>query len=58
MFSRIIAQFANRATITKKLKKAFHRYTTVFQKLGKTNEDVNTRIMKNTLKSRNLKQNV
>ena len=48
LFSRKIAQVGNRATLTKQLKKAFHHYQTVYQRLGKTHEDRNTSIMKNS----------
>ena len=42
------AQGRNRATLTKQLKKVFHRYPNVFQKSGETHEEINTSIMKNT----------
>ena len=45
LFSRMIVQ--DRATLTKQLKKAFHRYPNVFQKFGKTHEEINISIMKN-----------
>ena len=48
LFSRMIAQDGNRATLTKQLKKVFHHYPTVFQKFGKTHEEINISIMKNT----------
>ena len=48
LFSRMITQGGNRAVLTKQLKKASHRYSTVFQKFRKTHEEMNTRIMKNT----------
>ena len=47
LFSRMIAQGGIKATLTK-LKKAFHGYTIVFQKLCKTHEEINTSITKNT----------
>ena len=47
LFSRIIVQDGNRATLTKQLKTAFHRYPNVFQKFGKTHEEMNISIMKN-----------
>ena len=46
LFSRMIVQDGNRATLTKK-KKAFHRYPNVFQKFRKTHEKINISIMKN-----------
>ena len=42
-FSRMIVQDGNRATLTKQLKRAFHRYPNVFQKFGKTHEEINIR---------------
>ena len=36
LFSRMIVQDGNRATLTKQLKTTFHRYPNVFQKFGKT----------------------
>ena len=39
LFSRMIVQDGNRATLTKQLKTAFHRYPNVFQKFGKTHEE-------------------
>ena len=42
-FSRMIVQDGNRATLTKQLKMAFHRYPNVFQKFGKTHEEINIR---------------
>ena len=47
LFSRMIVQDGNRATLTKQLKKVFHRYPNVFQKFGKTHEEINISIMKN-----------
>ena len=47
LFSRMIVQDGNRATPTKQLKTAFHRYPNVFQKFGKTHEEINISIMKN-----------
>ena len=47
LFSRMIVQDGNRATLTKQLKKAFHRYPNVFQKFVKTHEEINISIMKN-----------
>ena len=47
LFSRIIVKDGNRATLTKQLKPAFHRYPNVFQKFGKTHEEINISIMKN-----------
>ena len=46
LFSRMIVQNVNRATLTKRLKTAFHRYPNVFQKFGKTHEEINISIMK------------
>ena len=48
LFSRMIAQGGNKATPTKKLKKAFRFYPTAFQKFGKTHDNINIRIMKKT----------
>ena len=48
LFSRKVTQDGNRATLTKQLKEAFHSYPTVFQKFGKTHEELNISIMKNT----------
>ena len=48
LFSRMITQGGNRATLTKQHKKTSHRYSTVFQIFRKTHEEINTRIMKNT----------
>ena len=45
--SRMIVQDGNRATLTKQLKTAFHRYPNIFQKFGKTHEEINISIMKN-----------
>ena len=47
LFSRMIVQDENRATLIKQLKTAFHRYPNVFQKFGKTHEEINISIMKN-----------
>ena len=47
LFSRMIVQDGNRATLTKQLKTTFHRYPIFFQKLGKTHEEINISIMKN-----------
>ena len=47
LFSRMIVQDGNRATLTKQLRTAFHRYPNVFQKFGKTHEEINISIMKN-----------
>ena len=44
----MIAQGGNKATPTKKLKKAFRFYPTAFQKFGKTHDNINIRIMKKT----------
>ena len=46
LFSRMIVQDGNRATLTKQLKKAFHRYPNVFQKFVKTHEEININIIK------------
>ena len=46
LFSRMIVQNVNRATLTKRLKTTFHRYPNVFQKFGKTHEEINISIMK------------
>ena len=40
-FSRTIAQGGKRATLAKQLKKVFHCYRTVFQKLDKSHEEIN-----------------
>ena len=48
LFSKMIAQDGNGTTLTKQLKKVFRRYQTFFQTFGKTHEEVNTSIMKNT----------
>ena len=48
LFSRMIVQDGNRATLTKQLKTAFYRYPNVFQKFGKTHEEINISIMKNS----------
>ena len=45
---RMIAQGGNRALLTNQLKKAFHCYPNLFEKFGKTHDEINTRIMKNT----------
>ena len=42
----MIAQGGNRATLSKQLKKAFHRYANVFQKSGIIDEKENISIMK------------
>ena len=42
------AQDGNRVTLSKKPKNTLHRYPTVLQKLDKTYEQKNTRIMRNT----------
>ena len=47
LFSRMIVQDGNRATLTKQLKTAFHRHPNVFQKFGKTHEEINISSMKN-----------
>ena len=47
LFSRMIVQDGNRATLTKQLKTAFHCYANVFQKFCKTHEEINISIMKN-----------
>ena len=41
LFSRTIAQGGKRATLAKQLKKVFHCYRTVFQKLDKIHEEIN-----------------
>ena len=46
LFSKMIAQGGNRATLPKQLKKAFHRYANVFQKSGIIDEKENISIMK------------
>ena len=46
LFSKMIAQGGNRATLSKQLKKAFHRYANVFQKSGMIDEKENISIMK------------
>ena len=46
LFSKMIAQGGNRATLSKQLKKAFHRYANVFQKSGIIDEKENISIMK------------
>ena len=53
LFSRMMAQGGNRETLPKELKKALHRYLTVFQKFGKTQEEINISKMKSY---KNLKQ--
>ena len=35
LFSRMVVQCGNRATLAKEPKKVFHRYSTAFQKFGK-----------------------
>ena len=47
LFSRMIVQNGNRATLTKQLKTAFHRYPNVFQIFGKSHEEINISIIKN-----------
>ena len=47
LLSRMIVQDGNRATLTKQLKTAFHRYPNIFQKFGKTHEEINISITKN-----------
>ena len=47
LLSRMIVQDGNRATLTKQLKAAFHRYPNIFQKIGKIHEEINISIMKN-----------
>ena len=47
LFSRMIVQDGNRATLTKHITTAFHRYPNVFQKFGKTHVEINISIMKN-----------
>ena len=47
LFSRMIVQDGKRATLTKQLKTAFHRYPNVFQRFGKIHEEINISIMKN-----------
>ena len=44
----MITQCGNRATLTKQLKKLFHRYPTVFQIFSKTDQEINSSIMKNS----------
>ena len=48
LFSKMIAQGGNRATLTKQLKKAFHRCANVFQKSGIIDEKENISIRKNS----------
>ena len=48
LFSRMIVQDGNRATLTKHLKTAFHCYPIFFQKFGKTHEEINISIMKSS----------
>ena len=49
LFSGMIAKGRNRAALAKKLKKTFQRCPNVFQKPGKTHEEINVGIVKNTL---------
>ena len=49
LFSRMIAKGGNRVALTKKLKKTFQHCPNVFQKFGKTREEINISIKKNTL---------
>ena len=48
LLSRMIKQGGDRATPIKELKKSFHHYANVFQKLGKVHKEINRSIMKNT----------
>ena len=47
LFSRMIVQDGNKAALTKQLKTVFHRYPNIFQKFGKTHEEINISIKKN-----------
>ena len=47
LFSRMIVQGGNSKTVTKQRKKTFYCYLTVFQKFGKSYEEINISIMKN-----------
>ena len=47
LFSRMIVQDGNRATLTKQLQTVFPRYPNVFKKFGKPHEETNISIMKN-----------
>ena len=47
-FSRMIAQCGNTAKLTKQLMKALQLYPTVFQIFGKTHEEINISIKRNT----------
>ena len=49
LFSGMIPKGGNRAALAKKLKKAFQRCLNVFQKFGKTHEEINVIIVKNAL---------
>ena len=42
------AQKGNIVTLTKQLKKVFYYYSTVFQKCGKTQEEINISLIKST----------
>ena len=46
LFSRMMAYGGSRTELTKQLRKVFHHYTDIFQKFGKTYEEVNTSILK------------
>ena len=48
LLSKMIVQYGNRATLTKQLKTVFHRYQIFFKKYGKTHEEINISIMKNS----------
>ena len=41
LLSRMMTQGGNRARLTKQLKKLFHRYLAVFQKIDKIHEEIN-----------------
>ena len=45
LFSRMIAQGVNRVALTEQLKNTFHRYPNVFQRSGRTHEEINIRTM-------------
>ena len=46
----MIAKGGNRATLSKQLKKEFHRYTNAFEKLDKAHEEINISTMKKSTK--------
>ena len=48
LFSRMIAQGVNRVALTEQLKNTFHHYPNVFQRSGRTHDEINIRIMQNS----------